>query len=144
MLQQVMNDINQQLKSINITNYKINESKLQQLYDELVIHSMQPEKYFSYFVSYGLLLLHLEMHNRLLDDSKKEECSNIILYGDLFYSLYYEYSIKHTFSLIRNNIARVLEALEIQELHHLNSSNYLLNEWINIIKQEDLDDELFS
>ncbi len=55
MLQQVMNDINQQLKSINITNYKINESKLQQLYDELVIRSMQPEKYFSYFVSYGLL-----------------------------------------------------------------------------------------
>ena len=91
MLQQVMNDINQQLKSINITNYKINESKLQQLYDELVIHSMQPEQYFSYFVSYGLLLLHLEMHNQLLDDCEKEECSNIILYGDLFYSLYYEY-----------------------------------------------------
>ena len=37
MLQQVMNDINQQLKSINITNYKINESKVQQLYYELVI-----------------------------------------------------------------------------------------------------------
>ena len=144
MLKQVLNDINKQLNSVNIMNYKINESKLQQLYDELVIHSMQPEKYFSYFVSYGLLLLHLETHNKLLDDSKKEECSNIILYGDLFYSLYYEYSIKHTFSLIRNNIARVLEALEIQELHHLNSSNYLLNEWINIIKQEDLDDELFS
>lgn len=108
MLQQVMNDINQQLKSINITNYKINESKLQQLYDELVIHSMQPEKYFSYFVSYGLLLLHLEMHNQLLDNCEKEECNNIILYGDLFYSLYYEYASKNTFSLIRHNIARVL------------------------------------
>ena len=144
MLKQVLNDINQQLKSVNIMNYKINESKLQQLYDELVTHSMQPEKYFSYFVSYGLLLLHLEMHDKLIDDAEKEECNNIILYGDLFYSLYYEYSIKNTFSLIRHNIARVLESIEIQDLHHLNSSNYLLNEWINIIKQEDLDNELFS
>ena len=144
MLQQVMNDINQQLKSVNIVNYKINESKLQQLYDELVIHSMQPEKYFSYFVSYGLLLLHLETHNQLLDNCEKEECNNIILYGDLFYSLYYEYASKNTFSLIRHNIARVLESIEIQNLHHLNSSNYLLSEWINIMKQEDLDDELFS
>ena len=51
---------------------------------------------------------------------------------------------KHTFSLIQHNIARVLESIEIQNLHHLNSSNYLLSEWINIMKQEDLDDELFS
>ncbi len=84
------------------------------------------------------------MHNQLLDNCEKEECNNIILYGDLFYSLYYEYASKNTFSLIRHNIARVLESIEIQNLHHLNSSNYLLSEWINIMKQEDLDDELFS
>lgn len=144
MLQQVINNINQQLHSVNIIDYKINETKLKQLYDELVNHSMKPEKYFSYFVSYGLLLLHLETHNQLLDSSEKEECNNIILYGDLFYSLYYEYSIKNTFSLIRHNISRILESLEIQEIHHLDSANYLLNQWINIIKQEDLDDGLFS
>ena len=78
----------------------------------------------------------------LLDSSNEEQCRNIILYGDLFYSLYYEYSIKHTFSLIKHNMARVLESIEIQSIHHQNSSVYLLNTWIKIMKQEGLNDGL--
>ncbi len=144
MLKKVITEIKQQLELVNIINFQINEQKLLQLYDEMIMHSLNPEHYFSYFVSYGLLLLHLEMHNQLSNWSNKDECSDIILYGDLFYSLYYEYSAKNTFSLIHHNVARNLQSIEIQALHHQNSSTYLLNTWINIMKQEELDDELFS
>lgn len=140
MIKHVINEIRKQLQSTNIIDCQINEIQLQKLYDEMIHHAMPPEDYFPYFVSYGLLLLHLDTHNQLLDSSTEEQCSNIILYGDLFYSLYYEYSIKNNFSLIKHNIARVLESIEIQSIHHQDSSYHLLNTWIKIMKQEGLDD----
>ena len=39
-------------------------------------------------------------------------------------------------------MARVLESIEIQSIHHQNSSVYLLNTWIKIMKQEGLNDGL--
>ena len=142
MIKQVISEIKQQLQCANIIDCQINEYQLQKLYDGMIDQSMHPEDYFPYFVSYGLLLLHLDTHNQLLDSSNEEQCRNIILYGDLFDSLYYEYSIKHTFSLIKHNMARVLESIEIQSIHHQNSSVYLLNTWIKIMKQEGLNDGL--
>ena len=65
----------------------------------------------------------------------------------LFYTvIYFIVFIMNTrlnipFSLIKHNMARVLE-YEIQSIHHQNSSVYLLNTWIKIMKQEGLNDGL--
>ena len=72
MIKQVISEIKQQLQCVNIIDYQINEYQLQKLYDGMIDQSMHPEDYFPYFVSYGLLLLHLDTHNQLLDSSNEE------------------------------------------------------------------------
>ena len=135
-IQEVLNEINQQLHSVNSFNYSVNEDQLQKLYDKMCTHALNPENYFHYFVSYGLLLLHLDIHQQL-NLTASDQNGEIILYGDLFYSLYYEYSVKNIFTLIKYPISRILEKLELQSIHKQSSLDELLETWIKVIKQEE-------
>lgn len=136
MINRVVTEIGKLLSPFDITNYEVNRFQLQKLYDLMQKYALNPQKYFSYLVSYGLLQLHLDTHHSLHSpfNNKDETC---ILYGDLFYSIYYTYSVQNTFPLVNHNISRVLESMEIQALQEYYPTHDLLMTWINIIRQEE-------
>ena len=136
MIKDVINEITQQLKQVNITYISVNRAPLQRLYQTLETHAIIPENYFSYFVSYGLLFLHLDTHQKLKENSDDRQCKKIILYGDLFYSLYYDYTIRHAFPLIKNNIFQHLKNYEITSMTH-SGADKVLNGWVRIIAEEE-------
>lgn len=141
MINNVINEIIRQLGQLNIKGVSVNKDQLQKLYHTLETYSIKPENHFSYFVSYGLLLLHLDTHHQLNDSSTETQCKNIILYGDLFYSLYYDYTIRHAFTLITNNIFKHLKKYEISSIYQ-RETNDILNAWVDTIVQEEGYDEL--
>lgn len=49
MIKDVINEITQQLKQVNITHISVNRAPLQRLYQTLETHAIIPENYFSYY-----------------------------------------------------------------------------------------------
>lgn len=87
MIKDVINEITQQLKQVNITHISVNRAPLQRLYQILETHAIIPENYFSYFVSYGLLFLHLDTHQKLKENSDDRQCKK--LFCTVIYSIAY-------------------------------------------------------
>lgn len=64
-------------------------------------------------VAIGLLSLYLNHHKKINKNLAHSEISKLILIGDYFYGLYYEYCAIHAFHLIKYNFAKRIKEFEL-------------------------------
>lgn len=125
-----------------LTHTNIDEVLLQNLHREFQNKGYAFDTYHSTLVAMGLLSLYIDCHNQIKMTKTHNQISTLILKGDYFYSLYYQYCAQNAFHLIAYNFAKRIKEAEITSL----STPYpsLLQETITLFEQEVSHYELFS
>ena len=121
---------------------KVDDVLLQDLHHEFHNKGYAFDAYHSTLVAMGLLSLYIDCHNQIKITKTHDQLSTLILKGDYFYSLYYQYCAQNAFHLIAYNFAKKIKEAEIASL----STPYpsLLQETITLFEQEVSHYELFS
>jgi len=116
-----------------LTHTKIDEVLLQNLHREFQNKGYAIDTYHSTLVAMGLLSLYIDCHNQIKMIKTHNQLSTLILKGDYFYSLYYQYCAQNAFHLIAYNFAKKIKEAEIASL----STSYpsLLQETITLFEQ---------
>lgn len=116
-----------------LTHTKIDEVLLQNLHREFQKKGYSFDTYHSTLVAMGLLSLYIECHNQIKTTKTHDQLSTLILKGDYFYSLYYQYCVQNAFHLIAYNFAKKIKEAEIASLSIPYPS--LLQETITLFEQ---------
>lgn len=121
-MKQVISKIESLIGSNLSLDLTIDENFLLELENYFISSGYESEQYHSTLIALGLLSLYINSHQDIKDDSSHDEVSRLILIGDYFYSLYYEYCANHAFYLIKYNFAKKIKGLEMSIVNHSPSS----------------------
>lgn len=134
MLKEIISEIEGLIDPSLLIHTQIDEKLLEDLHHTFKDKGYTFNQYHSTLIAMGILSLYIHCHNQINNTMNHNHLSSLILKGDYFYSVYYQYCSKEAFYFIDFQFSRRIKEAEMISL----TSSYpsLIQEVLNLFEAE--------